>query len=142
MKVKIELIPLKTTNKSVIKMLELVKQDSMLSMIGALKDKKEEMILVTEKMEREMILLKKTMEKMTTFGKKALIKIQVFPSVKVKMELIPLKTTNNSVIKMLELVKQNLMLSMKGALQEKTEMILVMEKMKALEVEREMILLK
>jgi hypothetical protein len=58
------------------------------------------------------------------------------------MELIPLKTTNNSVIKMLDLVKQDLMLGMKGALQEKKEMILVMEKMKALKVEREMILLK
>ncbi len=58
------------------------------------------------------------------------------------MELIPLKTTNNSVIKMLELVKQDLMLSMKGALQEKKEMILATEKMEALKVEREMILLK
>jgi hypothetical protein len=73
---KMELIPLKTTNNSVMKMLELVKQDSMLSMIGALKENKE-MILVTEKMEalkvkREMILLKETMEKMTTCEKKAL----------------------------------------------------------------------
>ncbi len=75
-----ELIPLKTTNNSVMKMLELVNQDSMLSVNGALKGKKEEMILVTEqiealKVEREMILLKETMEKMTTYGKKALIKI-------------------------------------------------------------------
>ncbi len=45
-------------------------------------------------------------------------------------------------LKMLELVKQDLFLSMKGALQEKKEMILVMEKMEALKVEREMILLK
>jgi hypothetical protein len=58
------------------------------------------------------------------------------------MELIPLKTTNNSVIKMLELVKQDLMLSMKETLQENKEMILVMEKTEALKVEREMILLK
>ncbi len=105
------------------------------------------MILVMEKMEtlkveREMILLKETMEKMPTCGKKALIKIQICPSVKVPMELIPLKTTNNSVIKMLDLVKQDLMLSMKGALQEKKAMILVMEKTEALKVEREMILLK
>ena len=56
------------------------------------------------------------------------------------MELIPLKTTNNVVIKMLELVKQDLMLNMKGALQEKKEMILVMEKMEVLK-ERDMILL-
>jgi hypothetical protein len=49
MKVKMELIPLKTTNNSVIKMLELVKQDSMLSMIGALKDNNKEMILVTDR---------------------------------------------------------------------------------------------
>jgi hypothetical protein len=114
MKVKMELIPLETTNKSVIKMLELVKQDSMLSMIGALKDKKEEMILVTEKMEREMILLKETMEKMTTVEKKALIKIQICPSVKIIMELTPLKMTNNSVIKMSKLVQQDLLVSMKG----------------------------
>jgi hypothetical protein len=39
-------------------------------------------------------------------------------------------------------VKQDLMLSMKGALQEKKEIILVAEKMEALKVEREMILLK
>ena len=57
------------------KMMELVKQDSMLSVIGALKDKKEEMILVTEKtealkVEREMILLKETMEKMKMWWKK------------------------------------------------------------------------
>jgi hypothetical protein len=58
------------------------------------------------------------------------------------MELIPLKTTNNSVIKMLELVQQDLMLSMKETLQENKEMILVMEKTEALKVEREMILLK
>ncbi len=56
-----------------------MKQDSMLSMIGALKEKKE-LILVTEKMEalkvkREMILLKETTEKMMTCGKKALIKM-------------------------------------------------------------------
>ncbi len=57
------------------------------------------------------------------------------------MELIPLKTTNSSVVKMLELVKQDFMLSMKGALQEKEEMILVTEKTEALKVEREMILL-
>ena len=38
--------------------------------------------------------------------------------------------------------KARLMLSMKGALQEKKEMILVMEKMEALKVEREMIMLK
>jgi hypothetical protein len=67
------------TNNSVIKMLELVKQDLMLSMKRALREKKER-ILVTEKMEvlkveREMMLLKKTMEKMTTCGKKALIKM-------------------------------------------------------------------
>ncbi len=110
-------------------------------------DKKEEMILVTEKMEvlkvkRETILLKKTMEKMSTRGKKALIKILICSSVKLKMELIPLNTTNNSVIKMLELVKQDLMLSMKGALQEKKELILVTEKTEALKVKREMILLK
>ncbi len=78
-KVKIKLIPLKTTNSSVMKMLELVKQDSMLIMIGALKEEKE-MILVTEnteglKVEREMILLKETMEKMKTRWKKALIKM-------------------------------------------------------------------
>jgi hypothetical protein len=134
---------MKEKMNSVKKMVELVKQDSMLSMIGALKDKKEEMILVTEKMEREMILLKETMEKMMTSRKKALLKIQICPSVMVKMELIPLKMTNNSVIKMmLELVKQDLMLSMKGALKEKKEMILVMEKTEALTVEREMILLK
>jgi hypothetical protein len=116
-------------------------------MIGVLKDKKEEMILVAKKMnalkvEREMILLKETMEKMRTCGKKALIKIQICPLVKLKVELIPLKMTNNTVIKMLELMKQDLMLSMKGALQEKKEMILVMEKMEAVKVEREMILLK
>jgi hypothetical protein len=69
------LIPLKTITNSVMKMLEPVKQDSMLSMIGALKDKKEEMILVMEKMEalkveREMILLKETMEKMKMRQKK------------------------------------------------------------------------
>jgi hypothetical protein len=58
------------------------------------------------------------------------------------MELILLKTTNISVIKILELVKQDLMLSMKGALQEKKKMVLVMEKMEALKVEREMMLLK
>ena len=58
------------------------------------------------------------------------------------MELIPLKMTNNSVIKMLELMKQDSMLSIKEALQEKKEMILVMEKTEALKVEREMILLK
>ncbi len=58
------------------------------------------------------------------------------------MELIPLKTTNNSVIKMLELVKQDLMLSMKETLQENKEIIQVMEKTEALKVEREMILLK
>ena len=57
------------------KMLEPVKQDSMLSMIGALKDKKEGIILVIEKMEalkleREMILLKETMEKMKMQQKK------------------------------------------------------------------------
>jgi hypothetical protein len=45
-------------------------------------------------------------------------------------------------MKMLELVKQDLMLSMKGALQKKKEMILVTEKMEALKVERNMILLK
>jgi hypothetical protein len=49
-------------------------------MIGALKDKNEEMILLIEKIKalnvgREMIMLKETMEKMTTCGKKALIKI-------------------------------------------------------------------
>jgi hypothetical protein len=93
-----KLILLKTTNNSVIKMSELVKQDSMLSMIGTLKDKKEEMILVMEKMEREMILLKEPMKTMTTCGKKALIKIRICPSAKVKMEIIPLKRTNNSVI--------------------------------------------
>ncbi len=74
-----ELIPLKMTNNSVMKMLELVKQDLMPRMKGALQEKKE-MFLVTEKtealkVEREMILLKKTMEKMTTRGKKALIKM-------------------------------------------------------------------
>ena len=78
-----------------------------------------------------------------TCGKKALIKIQICPSVKLKMELIPLKTTNNSVIKMLELVKQDSMLSVIGALKDKKEeMILVTEKTEALKVEREMILLK
>ncbi len=55
------------------------------------------------------------------------------------MEFIPLKMTNNSVIKMLELVKQDLMLSMKGALQGKKEMILVTGKTEALKVEMEMI---
>jgi hypothetical protein len=58
------------------------------------------------------------------------------------MKLILLKTTSNSVIKMLELVKQDLVLSMKGALQEKKETILVIKKMEVLKVEREMILLK
>ncbi len=58
------------------------------------------------------------------------------------MELIPLKMTNNSFMKMLELVKQDLMLSMKGALQEKKEMILVTKRTEALKVEWEMILLK
>ncbi len=62
-----------------LKMLELVKQDLMLSMKGALQEKKK-MILVTEKtealkVEREMILLKETMEKMTTRGKKSLTKM-------------------------------------------------------------------
>jgi hypothetical protein len=71
-KVKMELIPLKTTTDSVMKMLELVKQDLMLSMIGALKEKKG-MILLTEKMDalkvvREMILLKETIKKMMTCG--------------------------------------------------------------------------
>ncbi len=60
-------------------MLELVKQDSMLSMIRAQKEKKE-MTLVMEKtevlkVEREMILLKETMENMTTCGQKSLIKM-------------------------------------------------------------------
>ncbi len=58
------------------------------------------------------------------------------------MELIPLKTNNDSVMKMLELVKQDLMLSMKGAMQGKKGMILVTEKMKVLKVDKEMILLK
>jgi hypothetical protein len=57
--------------------------------------------------------------------------------VKVKMELIPLKTTNNSVMKMLEIAKQDSMLSMIGALKEKKERILVKEKTEALKVERE-----